>query len=103
MIISLLLLNLIEGGFVYDLEILKADEGFCRISRPLGLCDLSRKKCRKQERRWRKKRRDLVPSPSAVSRYLEALHEEGEEGKFRPGKAFVPKQNNHIERFVTID
>jgi len=63
---------------VEDLNILEADEGFCRILRWVELHDLNRRERREQERRWRKEKRRSVPSPSAAFRYLEAFHNEEE-------------------------
>lgn len=95
-IMSLIMLNLSGGDCVEDLDILEADEGFCRILRRVELADLSRKERRKQERRWRKEKHRTVPSPSAVFRYLEAFHDEEEEKKRIPGKAFIPASNEHL-------
>ncbi|MEA2005357.1 MAG: IS1380 family transposase [Acidobacteriota bacterium] len=102
-IMSLILLNLSGGDCVEDLEILEADEGFCRILRRVELSDLSRKERRKQERRWRKENRRFVPSPTAVFRYLEAFHDEGEEKKRRVGKAFIPAPNKHLRGFARVN
>ncbi len=77
-IMSLILLNLSGGDCVEDLNILEADEGFCRILRWVELHDLNRRERREQERRWRKEKRRSVPSPSAAFRYLEAFHNEEE-------------------------
>ena len=102
-IISLILLNLAGGDCVEDLGVLEADEGFCRILRRVELHDLSRKQRRKQERRWRKEKRRTVPSPTAVFRYLEAFHDEEEEKKRVPGKAFIPAPNQHLKGFGRVN
>lgn len=73
-ILSLILLNLAGGDCVDDLNILEADEGFCRILRRVELDGLSRRERRAQERRWRKEKRRTVPSPTAAFRYLGAFH-----------------------------
>ncbi len=95
-IMSLILLNLAGGDCVEDLSVLEADEGFCRVLRRVELHDLSRKERREMERRWRKEKLRFVPSPTAVFRYLEAFHDEEEEKKRRPGKAFIPASNQHL-------
>jgi len=95
-IMSLILLNLAGGDCVDDLNILEADEGFSRILRRVELCDLGRKERRKRERRWRKEKRRTVPSPTAAFRYLEAFHDEEEEKRRVPGKAFIPAPNQHL-------
>lgn len=95
-IMSLILLNLAGGDCVDDLNILEADEGFCRILRRVELHDLSRRERRAQERRWRKEKRRAVPSPTAAFRYLGAFHDEEEEKKRVLGRAFIPAPNEYL-------
>lgn len=102
-IMSLILLNLAGGDCVKDLNVLEADEGFCRILRRVEFCDLSRKERRKQERRWRKEKRRSVASPTAAFRYLEAFHDEEQEKKRMPGKAFIPASNKHLMGFGRVN
>ena len=102
-IMSLILLNLAGGDCVEDLNILEADEGFCRILRRVELHGLNRRERREQERRWRKEKRRSVPSPSAAFRYLEAFHDE-EEGKKRVlGRAFIPLPNEHLRGLAKVN
>jgi len=102
-IMSLILLNLAGGDCVEDLEILEADEGFCRVLKRVELHDLSRKERRKRGRRWRKEKRRSLPSQSAVFRYLEAFHDEEQEKKRVPGKAFIPAPNQHLVGFGRVN
>jgi hypothetical protein len=95
-IMSLILLNLAGGDCVEDLNILEADEGFCRILRRVEHHDLNRKQRREQERRWRKEKRRTVPSPSAAFRYLESFHDEEQEKKRVAGTAFIPTPNEYL-------
>jgi len=95
-IMSLIMLNLAGGDCVEDLSVLEADEGFSRVLRRVELHDLSRKERRKRERRWRKEKRRTVPSPTAAFRYLEAFHDEEQEKRRVPGKAFIPTPNQHL-------
>jgi len=96
MIMSLILLNLAGGDCVEDLNILEADEGFCRILRRVELHGLNRRERREQERRWRKEKRRTVPSPTAAFRYLGAFHDEEEETKRVVGRAFIPAPNEYL-------
>jgi len=96
MIMSLILLNLAGGDCVEDLNILEADEGFCRILRRVELHGLNRRERREQERRWRKEKRRTVPSPTAAFRYLGAFHDEEEEKKRVVGRAFIPAPNEYL-------
>jgi len=68
---SLILLNLAGGDCVDDLDILEADEGFCRILRRTYMQGMSRQDRRALERCWVKEGRRSVPSPStAVSVFI---------------------------------
>lgn len=96
MIMSLILLNLAGGDCVEDLNILEADEGFCRILRRVERHGLNRRERREQERRWRKEKRRTVPSPTAAFRYLGAFHDEEEEKKRVVGRAFIPAPNEYL-------
>jgi hypothetical protein len=95
-VLSLMLLNLAGGDCVGDIRILERDEGFCKVLGRVETKGLSRQQRRAMERRWRKERHRSVPSPSALFRYLEAVHDPGEERKREPGKAFIPAPNEHL-------
>jgi hypothetical protein len=100
---SLVLLNLAGGDRVDDLDILEADEGFCRVLRRTYMQGMSRQARRSLERRWVKEGRRSVPSPSAVFRYLSAFHD-SEQDKYRqPGKALIPTANEHLRGFAEVN
>jgi hypothetical protein len=103
MIMSLILLNLAGGDCVEDLNILEADEGFCRILRRVELHGLSRRERREQERRWRKEKRRTVPSPTAAFRYLGVFHDEEEEKKRVLGRAFIPAPNEYLRGLAKVN
>jgi hypothetical protein len=100
---SLVLLNLAGGDCVDDLDILEADEDFCRVLRRTYMQGLSRRVRRTLERRWVKEGRRSVPSPSSVFRYLSAFHDSGQEMLRQPGKAFIPAANEHLRGFVKVN
>jgi hypothetical protein len=100
---SLILLNLAGGDCVDDLDILEADEGFCRILRRVELHGLSRRERRVQKRRWRKEKRRTVPSPTAAFRYLRAFHDEEEEKKRVVGRAFIPASNEYLRGMAKVN
>jgi hypothetical protein len=102
-IMSLVLLNLAGGDCVEDLNVLEADEGFCRILRRVELHGLSRRERREQERRWRKAKRRTVPSPTAAFRYLEAFHNREEEKRRIEGRAFIPAANEYLRGLVQVN
>ena len=51
---------------------------------------------RAQHNRWRRKRRRTVPSPTAVFRYLDRFHDEAEEARRRPHRAFIPAAHDAL-------
>jgi len=95
-ITSLVLLNLAGGDAVDDLRVLEKDEGFCRVLRRVETYGMRRRERRGLEGRWRRERRRTVPSPSAAFRYLGGFHDEGEESKRLPHKAFIPAPNEAL-------
>ena len=101
-IMSLVLLNLAGGESVDDLKILEGDEGFSKLMRQVENHGLSRSKRRSLEKRWRKKRRRAVPSPSSVFRYLSTFHDPDEESKREEGKAFIPASNQHLQKLQKV-
>jgi hypothetical protein len=100
---SLVLLNLAGGDCVNDLDILEADEGFCRVLRRTYMQGLSRQVRRALERRLVKEGRRSVPSPSSVFRYLSAFHDSEQERLRQPGKAFIPAANKYLRGFAKVN
>jgi len=94
---ALILLNLAGGTCVEDLKKLEEDEGFCQVLRRGELAGLPRRQRRELERRWRKEKKRVVPSPSAVFRYLAAFHDEEQEQQREEGKAFIPEANRYLK------
>lgn len=103
MVTSIMLLNIAGGECVDDLSILSADEGFCRVLERAGMQGMRRKERRELERRFRKRTERIVPSASAVRRYLDEFHNSQEEGKRREGKAFIPEANEHLSGLTGIN
>ncbi len=95
--LALILLNLAGGSCVEDLKQLEEDEGFCQVLRRVELAGLPRRQRRERERRWRKEKQRVVPSPSAVFRYLAAFHEDEQEQQRVEGKAFIPAANRYLQ------
>ena len=81
-VMSLILLNLSRGDCVEDLNRLESDEGLCRIIKSAQMHGMSRQQQRAFLRRWRKGQQRMVPSSSAVFRYLSAFHNH-EQDQFR--------------------
>ena len=98
MVMSLVMLNLSGGESVDDprssrgqaLRLLERDEGLGRVLLAGESHRMQRADRRAQRNRWRRERRRVVPSPTAVFRYLDNFHDEAEEAMRQPGKAFIP-------------
>jgi len=95
-VMSLILLNLAGGSCVDDLDILNADQGFCKILSRIQSQGLKRKERRKLEQRWCKEKKRFVPSPLAMFRYLSRFHDPDQEKSRQSGKAFIPAPK-HID------
>ena len=102
-VMSLVLLNLAGGSCVDDLNILNADDGFCKILSRIESHGLKRKARRELEQRWRKGKKRFVPSPSAMFRYLSDFHGPDQENKRQYSKAFIPAPNKHLKGLVNIN
>jgi hypothetical protein len=102
-IISLILLNIAGGDCVDDLRILEKDEGLVKILRRIGFSGHPRKERREQERRWRKEKKRVFPSPSVVFRYLVSFVNGAEESKRAMGQAFIPAPNEPLKALRQIN
>jgi hypothetical protein len=103
MVLATVLLNLAGGDAVDDFDALESDEGFALMLERTKWHGLPRDERRALERRWRKSRERAVPSPSAVFRYLELFHDEGQEAERRPGKAFIPRPKPALDGLVRVN
>ena len=82
MVTALVMLNLSGGESVDDLRVLEKDEGLGRVLLAGESHGMRRAERRTQLNRWRSKRLRVVPSPTAVFRYLDNFHDETEEAAF---------------------
>jgi Transposase DDE domain group 1 len=102
-VMGLVLLNIAGGDSVDDLKILEKDEGLVKLLRRIGFSGHPRKERREQERRWRKEKKRVIPSPSVVFRYLAAFNNPGEEAKRGMGQAFIPAANEHLQALRQVN
>ncbi len=102
-ILTLILLNLAGGESVSDVKILEKDSGFCQIFKSIELSGSVGRNRTKIKRRWRKKVKNTLASPSSIFRYLACFHNEEEEEKRVEGKAFIPKSNEYLGKFADIN
>ena len=102
-VMSVVYLNLANGQGMSDLDILEADEGFCRVLRKSVGFGKSRKERRSLERRMRKGQLRSVPSPSSAKRYLSNFHD-AEQEKLRPEEgSFIPAPNKHLRALIGVN
>jgi hypothetical protein len=121
-VLSLVILNLVGGDCVEDVNRLESDEGFCRLLGKALSHGLSRKGLSGLKKRWRQEKSRSVPSSSAVFRYLAEFHDRDQDCLRERGKAYIPAsndalrglckvnsdlvgfvQNNHTEATATLD
>ncbi len=95
-VMSLILLNLVGGDCVDDLDRLNADEGFGDLLKRSESDGLPRRVRREMKKRWRKERLRSVVSPSVARRYLSTFHDEEQERLRADGKAFIPKASSNL-------
>ena len=75
MVLAVIFLNLAGGDCVEDIERLETDAGFTSILGAIERDLLSRAERRSLKARWRRARERAVPSPSALSGWLERFHD----------------------------
>ena len=102
-VVSLIMLNLVGGGCVEDVNRLESDKGFCRLLSKTLSHGLSRKGRRGLKKRWRKEKTRSVPSSSSVFRYLSEFHDRDQEGLREPGKAFIPEANEALKGLCKVN
>jgi len=102
-ILSVMMLNLVGGECVEDVDRLDSDGGFCRLLEKALSHGLSRKGRRELKKRWRKEKGRSVPSSSAMFRYLSEFHDKDQEGLREPGKALIPKPNEALKSLRMVN
>jgi Transposase DDE domain group 1 len=95
MVLAVIFLNLAGGDCVEDIERLEADTGFAAILRAIERDLLSRAERRSLKVRWRRTRERTVPSPSALSGWLERFHDPAAP-KAVAGTAAIPAMTEEL-------
>ena len=96
MIMAVLMLNLAGGDCVEDLERLEQDTGFTAVLRRIERELLSYRERQALGQRWRRERSRTLPSPSALSAWLERFHD-AEAPKAAAGTATIPPKTEALE------
>jgi hypothetical protein len=95
MVLAVIFLNLAGGDCMEDLERLESDSGFAAILQAIERNLLSRAERRSLKTRWRRTRERAVPSPSALSGWLERFHDPAAP-KAVAGSAFIPAMTEEL-------
>ena len=96
MVTSLVMLNLAGGESVVDVRVLEKDEGLGRVLLRAETHRMRRGERSAQHKRWRRQRSRIIPSATAVFRYLDSFHHDSEEAKRQPHTAFIPVANDAL-------
>jgi hypothetical protein len=102
-VLSLVMLNVVGGECVGDVDRLESDKGFCRLFGKAVSQGMSRKGRGALKKRWRKEKTRSVPSSSAVFRYLSEFHDGDQEGLREGGKAFIPLGNESLKGLCEVN
>jgi hypothetical protein len=102
-VLSLVMLNLVGGDCVEDVDKLESDKGFCRLFSKAVRHGMSRGGWRALKKRWRKEKTRRVPSSSAVFRYLAEFHDGDQEGLRERGRAFIPLSNKALKGLSEVN
>lgn len=102
-IVSLVLLNIVGGDCVNDIDVLEQDAGLRTLLLKMQTYGMSRQQRRAYERRWRKNKCRALPSASAIHRYLKQFHNTNEEAKRTEGVAFIPEANALLKKLAALN
>ena len=102
-VLSLVMLNLVGGECVEDVDKLETDKGFCLLFGKAVSQGLSGKGRRGLKKRWRKGKSRSVPSSSSVFRYLAEFHDRAQEGLREAGRAFIPLPNEALKGLCKVN
>lgn len=94
---TLVLLNLIGGDCVTDVEKLEDDAGLRAMVRAGEFSGMTREQRRDAQKRFRGGRSRTFPAATQIYSFLEACHNEADETKRVEGKAFIPSSNEHLK------
>ena len=102
-VLALVLLNLAGGECIEDVRLLEADAGLCRLVREAEKWGLSRPERRELQRRFRKGRERIFPSPTRLYEWLDEFHDATQEQYRVEGKAFIPAKNEHLRGLEAVN
>jgi len=102
MVLAVIFLNIAGGDCVEDIERLESDSGFAAILQAIERNLLSPAERRSLKTRWRRERERVVPSPSALSGWLERFHDPAAP-KAVAGSAFIPAITDELRSLWRVN
>lgn len=102
-VLSLVLLNVLGGESMSDLDVLEADAGLCDIVREAERVGRREESRRAFDARFRGGRHRTLPSDTSVSRYLESFHDAAAEDEREPGAAYIPPPSAALEGLAKVN
>lgn len=102
-LLSLIILNLVGGDSITDIDALEEDSGLRTLLMELDTHGMRRQQKRAYMKRWRKKKERAVPSHGAIHRYLSVFHSPKENKKRVAGKAFIPTPNEALKKLMALN
>jgi hypothetical protein len=100
---ALLLLNLLGGESVTDIDQLEGDAGLCTLARLAEVFALNREEKRALERRFRGGRTRTFPAATQLYTFLEQFHHAAEEQQRQEGVAFIPAPLSALTALQTLN
>lgn len=100
---SLVLLNLIGGDCVTDVEKLEGDAGLRAMVRAGEFSGMSREQRSNALKRFRGGRSRTFPAATQIYSFLESCHNEADEAKRVEGKAFIPNATDHLKSLQALN
>lgn len=102
-VLGLVLLNVLGGESMSDLDVLDADAGLCdmvRAAESVGRRGKSRKALAK---RFRGGRQRTFPSDTSAARYLDSFHDVAAETARELGSAYIPPATSALEGLAKVN
>lgn len=100
---ALLLLALLGGESITDIDQLEDDAGLCALARLAEVFGLNREEKRALERRFRGGRTRTFPAATQLYSFLEQFHHAAEETKRQDGVAFIPAPLSCLTALQTLN
>jgi hypothetical protein len=100
---ALMLLNLLGGESITDIDNLEDDAGLCALARLSEVFGLNRVERRELKHRFRSNRMRTFPAATQLYTFLEQFHHAEEEAKRQDGVAFIPAPLSALTALQTLN